>query len=106
MNPAHPPTDPLEPPSRAIGAKDIARYRKLMHEQANPNTGHVISGPAAGGPSLWRLLAYGSLFLLVVAAFVFLFVHFTSSLRVALIVVALMLAYMLFMARMAEGSLD
>ena len=100
------PIDSDEATSMPVGEKEIARYRKMLYQPTDDAQSHVVLAAERQGRSLWRWLGYVASFAAVVAAFVFLFVQFTNSLRVALVVVTLMLGYMFVMARMAEGSFD
>jgi hypothetical protein len=91
---------------RPIDARDIARYRAMLKQQA------ARDGPAGGmeiatggkGRSVKRLLAWALLLAITAAAFTLLFVQFTANLRVALVIVLAMLLYMLVTARMAETA--
>lgn len=52
------------------------------------------------------LMWWSILFLIVASAFAWLFMHFTNSLRVALVVTAFVVGYMLLMGWIASGKLD
>jgi Flp pilus assembly protein TadB len=91
-----------------IDQRDIARYRKLLKEKAAKGeapTGMDIAGSGTTR-STRRTIAFVLVVLVVAAIFTVLFMQFTSNLRVALVIVAAMLAYMIVMARMAEGRFD
>ena len=63
--------------------------------------------PAATGKGRWvSLIAYAMIFLLVAGLFVFLFIQFTSSWRLALILVAFLVGYMLLMGYLAGRNVE
>jgi hypothetical protein len=101
--PAQDDVDPL--PVQEI---DFAHYRRLMKKRDMPADPDAYMEIGGGGRmrAIWRYAAWAIIVLAVAALFTVLFYQFTNSLRVALIVVTAMLAYMFLAARLAEGKLD
>ena len=77
----------------------------MIAEQVARRHDMEIGGESPIG-RIWRTLGWGLLLLVVCVAFAFLFYHFTSNLRIALIVVTGMLLYMILMAFLAEGRIE
>ena len=101
-----PPATRTDPDSATDLPVDVAYYRARLHEKpANdiPDMEIIDSGRSRQ----WvRTLAYVILFALVGSLFVLAFYRFTNSLRVAIVVVAGMIGYMVLMGKMAEGRFD
>lgn len=95
------------PEPKSIHQMTDAERATLMSRRPVPDASRAIE---IGGHSPLKRLARTSgrllLWLGVIAVFVTLFVRFTASLRVALIVVGLMGLYMLVIGRMVEGRAD
>jgi hypothetical protein len=85
---------------------DVDYYRSRLREKPVEDTpGMEITG--GGRSRQWvRTLAYLILFAAVGSLFVLAFYRFTNSLRVAIVVVAGMIGYMVLMGKMAEGRFD
>lgn len=86
-------------------ASDVERYRRLAKERP-VGTADLQIESSGLGRRLWRVIGWTAVLLACATLFVILFYRFTNNLRVALIVVSAMGAYMFLASRLAEGRFD
>lgn len=96
----------LEVPTPEVGTADIARYRAMLRSGVRTDAEFVEIGGPGVVRRAWRISLWVGALLAVTAVFVYLFYHFTNDLRIALVVVAAMLIYMLGVSTLAEGRLE